>query len=164
MTVPLAVRLAGSSRHRPLPPIRPICPAAPASAGALTVQVNDALPVPPRASEAEMATLNVPHLVGQPVIRPAEFIDRPVGRPVAVSAGLTPAFSWSGPVVVTRCQTGVPAFDVMAGADTATAPAHPEVDHHRGGNHRRGGGGAGRGAGVVWVKATEYVPTEQTTS
>ena len=57
----------------------------------MTVQVNDADPVPPRASAAETVTLNVPGLVGQPVITPAEFIDRPAGSPVALNVGAKPA-------------------------------------------------------------------------
>ena len=121
MRVPLAVLPDGSSRHLPLPPICLICPAVPASAAALTVQVNDDVPVPPRASEAETVTLNVPYRVGQPVITPAEFIDTPVGRPVALSVGVTPAF-WSGPDVVTLNQTGVPAVDERPVLAMAMAP------------------------------------------
>src|ERR1700722_2404977 len=103
MWVPWAVLLDGSSRHLPLPPTCLICPAVPLAEAALTVQVNDAVPVPPRVSAAATVTLNVPHRVGQPVITPAEVIDTPGGRPVALSVGAKPAF-WSGPEVVTLNQ------------------------------------------------------------
>ena len=83
MMVPLAVLPDGSSRHLALPPTCLTGPAVPALGAARTVQVNVAVPVPPRASAAETVTLNVPDLVGQPVITPAELIDTPVGRPLA---------------------------------------------------------------------------------
>jgi hypothetical protein len=85
MLVPFAVLPDGSSRHLALPPTCLTVPAVPAVGAARSVQVNVAVPVPPRASVAVTVTLNAPDLLGQPVTRPVEFIDTPVGSPVALS-------------------------------------------------------------------------------
>ena len=67
-------------------------PPGPAVSFWMTVHVNDAVPDPPRASAAVTVTVNVPELVGEPVIRPAALIDTPLGRPVALKLGAKPAF------------------------------------------------------------------------
>jgi hypothetical protein len=110
----------------------------PLAGAALTVQVNDAVPVPPRASAAATVTLNVPHLVGQPVITPAEVIDTPGGRPVALSVGATPAF-WSGPDVASRNQTGVPTVDARFTEDGAMVPCTSQVNGIEAGSAPAGG-------------------------
>ena len=50
----------------------------------LIVQVNDADPCAPVVSVAVTVTELVPAVVGVPVIRPEELIDRPAGSPAAV--------------------------------------------------------------------------------
>jgi hypothetical protein len=49
----------------------------------LTVHVNDALPAAPVVSFAVTVTLLDPAVVGVPLIKPLELIDRPAGNPVA---------------------------------------------------------------------------------
>jgi hypothetical protein len=94
--------------------------------------------------------LNVPHRVGQPATTPAEFIDTPAGRPVALSVGPTPAF-WSGPEVVILNQTGVPAVDERVVLATAMAPCTRRLTANE--------EGVTVAAASVGVKFTEYVPT-----
>jgi len=54
------------------------------SGAEFTVQVNEALPDAPVASDAVTVTFDVPAVVGVPEIRPVEELtDRPAGRPVA---------------------------------------------------------------------------------
>ncbi len=48
-----------------------------------TVQVNEADPVAPVLSLALTVVVEEPAVVGVPVIRPDELMDRPAGRPVA---------------------------------------------------------------------------------
>ena len=48
------------------------------------LQVNDVEPDAPVLSVAVTVTLEVPAVLGVPVISPEEEIDRPGGRPVAV--------------------------------------------------------------------------------
>ena len=49
----------------------------------MTVQVNEADPVAPVLSLALTVVVEVPAVVGVPVISPDELMDRPAGRPVA---------------------------------------------------------------------------------
>src|ERR1700722_8360632 len=58
---------------------------------ALTVQPNAAVPAAPVASLAVTTTLDEPAVVGVPVIRPAELMESPAGRPVAVKVSVWPA-------------------------------------------------------------------------
>ena len=50
---------------------------------AVTVQVNEADPVAPVPSLALTVVVDVPAVVGVPVISPDELMDRAAGRPVA---------------------------------------------------------------------------------
>ena len=59
-----------------LPPLPPL---------ALTVQVKAAVPLAPVPSVTVTVTLELPAVVGVPVIAPVvELIDRPAGRPAAL--------------------------------------------------------------------------------
>src|SRR5208282_879311 len=120
---------------------------------ALTVQVNDADPAPPRPSAAVTVALYVPGLAGHPVITPAGVIERPAGRPVALSVGAKPAF-WSGPDVVTLSETGVPAVDERFAVDRATVPCTLRVA-----STEEGITVAGVAAVLVGVTVTECIPT-----
>ena len=66
-----------------------------ATFAAAIVQLNVALPVPPRPSFAVTVTLEVPAAVGVPVIRPLVLIASPAGNPVAlnVSGSLLPSLA-----------------------------------------------------------------------
>src|SRR5215831_17438879 len=55
-----------------------------------TVQLNAAFPEAPVVSVAVTVTLEVPAVVGVPVISPEEEIDSPAGRPVAVKVSVCP--------------------------------------------------------------------------
>src|SRR5690348_4146233 len=62
------------------------------------VQLNDADPDAPVESVAVAVTVEVPAVVGVPVIRPEELIDSPGGRPVAAKVSVWPAaesVAWS---------------------------------------------------------------------
>ena len=152
--MPFAVLPAGSSRHLPLPPTCLIWPALPLSDAALTVQVNDADPAPPRPSAAVTATLYVPGREGQPVITPAEVIERPAGRPAALNVGAKPAF-WSGPDVRhLEPDRGACRRRTVRGGH-GDRPVHPDG----GRTPRRGPPSPGSVAVLVGVTVTECIPT-----
>ncbi len=84
-----------------------------------TVQLNEAEPVAFVVSLAVTVTVDVPAVVGVPVIRPVvALIDRPAGRPVALYVSVWPA---ALSVALTCRLTAVPVGVLwLAGAVTVT--------------------------------------------
>ncbi len=97
--VPSSSDWSGSSRA--LPPVTRVW--VPLSV-ALTAQVKDVVPVAVP-EEAVTVTVEDPAVLGVPEMRPAELMDRPAGRPVAVKVRDLPAVSlavsWSETAVLT---------------------------------------------------------------
>ncbi|GIH18023.1 hypothetical protein Raf01_61950 [Rugosimonospora africana] len=56
----------------------------------VTVQLNDVEPEAPVVSVAVTTTVDVPEVVGVPLIRPPVLMDSPEGRPVAVNRSVWP--------------------------------------------------------------------------
>src|SRR5262245_15002186 len=77
----------------------PFVPAQPGTGAALTVHVQEVLPILTGTAEsvAVTVTLNVPAVVGVPEMVPVDaLIDNPAGRPVAVNAygAVPPVAAW----------------------------------------------------------------------
>jgi len=92
----------------------------------LTTQLNEADPEAPVPSLAVTVAVDVAAVVGVPVIRPEELMDRPAGRPVALKVSVWPD---AESVALTCRLTAVPTVELwLPGLVTVTVlPPPPPV-------------------------------------